>query len=77
MSHEDLVRELDESLKHAPIGQTERRIVQISAVPENAEYYGMIYALCNDGTVWGILEGGAHWDDLPAIPQPEPAQKPL
>jgi hypothetical protein len=31
----------------------------------------VLYALCNDGTIWGISVEDNKWDPLPEIPQLE------
>ena len=40
-----------------------RKVVQIAPVGS------MLYALCDDGTMWCL--GSSGWTQLPAIPQPE------
>ena len=47
-----------------------RRVVQITATSaEDAAV--VIYALCNDGTLWAIVnDRNPQWSQLPPIPQP-------
>jgi hypothetical protein len=59
----------------------ERKIIQIAAgsLAENSGVHGphvLLYALCNDGTVWETLDAweGRPWVQVPPIPQPEPEQ---
>ena len=47
--------------------ENKRKIIQIAASAPN------VYALCDDGTVWGKFDGGLthEWYQLNLIPQPE------
>jgi hypothetical protein len=48
-----------------------RKPIQIAVSPEATEnQIGLVYALCDDGTIWFIPEkSGAEWQPLPPIPQ--------
>ncbi len=44
----------------------ERSIIQITAAGNN----GMLYALCDDGTVWAVwVTGNGSWIPMDRIPQ--------
>lgn len=49
----------------------DRKIIQISIGSHSVS--DTVFALCNDGTVWGIQTKLSYpkWEKLPAIPQPE------
>lgn len=48
-----------------------RKIVQIEIDFASDSCAPYIYALCNDGTLWGINDKpGEKWRPLPNIPQP-------
>lgn len=60
-----------------------RTILQIAAIPEAEHHSYGIFALCSDGTLWEIFYNFGspskkiagyweNWDQLPAIPHPEP-----
>lgn len=50
-----------------------RKIIQISSCGvENTmstQCNLLVFALCNDGTVWASRNGDSSWESLPAIPQ--------
>jgi hypothetical protein len=47
-----------------------RQIVQIAAMTEAATNLECVYALCDDGSVWGFAEyRDDAWRRLPPIPQ--------
>jgi hypothetical protein len=50
-----------------------RKITQISAVGATEEHHGCIYALCEDGTVWRLVDHpqkeDREWKIYPPIPQ--------
>lgn len=41
-----------------------RKVIQISAVPN-----GSVYALCDDGTMWLLLDTSETWVEIPDVPQ--------
>jgi len=49
--------------------ENKRKIIQITSLPESEQFFGTIYALCDDGTVWArtISGGKKEWKqiDLP------------
>lgn len=47
-----------------------RRVIQLMQEPRGSN----LLALCDDGTIWRILEGGM-WSQLPAIPQEQEPPK--
>lgn len=52
-----------------------RKIIQIAAVYDLNDEMDVVYALCNDGTLWAIFPGSGmrtrnNWIELPKIPQP-------
>lgn len=53
-----------------------RKIIQICSnfVGESYVYPDSIYALCNDGTVWELVNG-EKWKLLPEIPQDNQPEK--
>lgn len=58
-----------------------RKVVQIAAVPETAYSEGGVYALCDDGSLWGLCHDqpgryGVQWDRMPPIPQDKPDANP-
>jgi hypothetical protein len=46
-----------------------RKIVGIAAATEASGGDAQVFALCDDGTTWMLVNGT--WHELPAIPQPE------
>ena len=57
----------------------ERKIVQIATMPAGEAgpmiQAGSFAALCDDGTVWVLVNresGYGAWEQLPPVPQPEP-----
>ena len=43
-----------------------RKIIQIETTKENKNNYAVVYALCNDGTVWFLeMSKGGVWKQLP------------
>jgi hypothetical protein len=48
-----------------------RRIVQIAIDPETPDNGTVVYALCEDGTLWFKI-GEQDWDLLEGIPDKEP-----
>lgn len=55
---------------------TERKIVQLSTHPETKLELGVMYALCDDGSVWRMfLDGEGRWQQLPSIPQSDDASE--
>jgi hypothetical protein len=51
-----------------------RRAIQITAVPETDDRHAMLYALCNDGTIWKMAFRPAthpEWAQLPNVPASE------
>ena len=50
---------------------TSDRVITQIAVSSCEESVDVVYALCNDGTVWEQPQGCSRkWDRLPRIPQP-------
>ena len=50
----------------------ERHIIQICAVPETAQGYEAVYALCNDGSLWTyqtFRDQPLGWKQIEPIPQ--------
>jgi hypothetical protein len=51
-----------------------RKIIQISATADTSADWGVIYALCDDGSVWGMVcptgstRSTEDWKKLPPIP---------
>lgn len=51
-----------------------RKPVQLAVRPGNEDWNPVVYALCDDGTIWSLLDGvGGGWQELPDIPQPVPS----
>lgn len=49
-----------------------RKIIQISALPASDSGYAIVYALCDDGTVWEssvVSNRCCDWEKLPDIPK--------
>ena len=43
-----------------------RKIIQIETTKENKNNYAVVYALCNDGTVWFLeMSNDGVWKQLP------------
>ena len=59
-----------EQTTHTP-EQATRKIIQIAVTPDTDSYDPVVFALCDDGTVWlrGPL-GDDEWRAQPPIPQP-------
>lgn len=57
-----------------------RKIIQISSCGvENTmstQCNLVVFALCNDGTVWGSRQGAYSWESLPNITQDQPPHQP-
>jgi len=56
-----------------------RKIIQIAIDPEDGEVPPVLYALCNDGTVWWTNPYSLHcpcaeWTRIKDIPQYQPTQ---
>ena len=45
--------------------------IQIVVVPETEETLGVLYALCNDGTIWSRVTGvhSTDWAQIVDVPQ--------
>ena len=58
---------------------TKRKIVQIAATAESGAESDLLYALCNDGTLWWMTPQQQGWQDTCRkfcdIPQEEPWEK--
>jgi hypothetical protein len=54
----------------------ERKVIQISAGPDDDDT--LIYAVCDDGSVWKLIRDQYRyiWKDLPDIPQPQHIPQP-
>ena len=48
-----------------------RKIVQIAAAFDSGATYADLFAVCDDGTAWQMLNHESHWQQLPEIPQQE------
>lgn len=57
----------------AELQEPPRRIIQISAASETEDRYQSVFALCNDGTVWRVVNRPSpedcYWASFPPIPQ--------
>lgn len=50
--------------------KTKRKIIQVSVAPESDHYPELIYALCNDGTIWKLdIKYGDGWIEIENVPQ--------
>lgn len=54
-----------------PMPKRLRKIVQIAAAQCPDASYPHLFALCDDGTAWQMLDYKSHWEPLPEIPQSE------
>lgn len=48
-----------------------RKIVQIATAQQNESNYPHLFAVCDDGTAWQMLDYKSNWEPLPEIPQSE------
>ena len=51
-----------------------RQVIQIAATATDDAAADMLYALCDDGTMWELYLGGnkgLQWKEIPDVPQPE------
>jgi len=50
-----------------------RKVIQITANSEGYNTAAHVFALCDDGTMWGyaIVKGERAWTLMPPIPQPD------
>lgn len=49
-----------------------RKIIQIAARSDGPDYGPLLYALCDDGSVWFKIPGkDSAWESFPPIPQDE------
>lgn len=48
-----------------------RKAVQLAAVTQSGATYPDLFALCDDGTIWQMLNHESYWQQLPDIPQSE------
>jgi hypothetical protein len=50
-----------------------RKIVQITAATagDGGEQWSVVYALCDDGTVWWKSSPSGRWEQIRDIPQPQ------
>jgi len=52
-----------------------RKIIQICSDVETDEVFGVLHALCNDGTLWfRTQKNGEGWTQIKGVPQPENRQ---
>ena len=51
---------------------TERKIVQIAAVPSNDEHCLTLFALADDGTIWSVVPNNTRWIQVNFDPLPQP-----
>lgn len=51
----------------------ERKVIQIAATDAAGNKSSIVYALCDDGTMWvGYwARGGFEWEQIPNVSQPE------
>ena len=56
---------------------TTRKIIQIAIDPApDCDSAPVVYALCNDGTVWSRLDiPGKKWSQMDDVPQPQEVEK--
>lgn len=47
----------------------QRKIIQLAVHSEGEETLAGIYALCDDGSVFGFYQPDQIWEELPPIPQ--------
>lgn len=52
-----------------------RKIVQIAARAEGEATAAMLFALCDDGTLWAMWVDGGGWKKVVSIPQDQPPAK--
>lgn len=56
-----------------------RKIIQICARPEGSDTYAALFALCDDGSLWGTFASGVSWEKgwqrMDPIPQDSPAAR--
>ncbi len=52
-----------------------RKVIQLAVIPESAERYAAIYAVCDDGTMWCLFHQPTHgsgnpgrWAQIASIP---------
>lgn len=54
-----------------------RKIIQIAIAPETESTIAVLYALCDDGTLWALVDNNtSEWEAVKPIPQDEPNNAP-
>jgi len=48
-----------------------RKVIQIAAAIQSGASYPDLFAVCDDGTTWQMLNHDSTWQRLPDIPQPD------